>query len=56
MSSLSDGFTILCKLYCEKSACLHNRRDILWRCKCGKEVKVPAVLLKGSNAQSCGCL
>ncbi len=35
-----------------------KRRDVVWRCvcKCGKEVEVPAVLLKGGNTTSCGCL
>ncbi len=34
-----------------------HRKDIVWlcRCKCGKEVEIPAVLLKGGNTTSCGC-
>ncbi len=35
-----------------------RRKDILWhcQCRCGKEVEVPAVLLKSGNTTSCGCL
>ncbi len=35
-----------------------SRKDLLWlcRCKCGKEIEVPAGLLARGNTTSCGCL
>ncbi len=35
-----------------------KRKDIVWRCrcKCGKEVEVPTVMLLGGHTTSCGCL
>ncbi len=35
-----------------------SRRDVVWkcRCRCGRETEVPAVLLRGGNTTSCGCL
>ncbi len=35
-----------------------SRTDVVWRCrcKCGKEIEVPAGLLARGNTTSCGCL
>ena len=35
-----------------------NRKDIVWRCrcKCGKEIELPATRLTQGNTLSCGCL
>ncbi len=35
-----------------------SRKDIIWkcRCRCGKEIEVPATLLLRMNTTSCGCL